>query len=225
MIGILDYGMGNLYSLSQALKRLGQPYIISDDPEKLDQTDGLILPGVGAFKDAMAALNKKNHVSFLSRYIQKKPLLGICLGMQLLFEESEEGEPTRGLAFLPGRVVRFSGISPKTGERYKVPHMGWNTLDFKKADSPLLKGLQPDYAYFVHSYFAMTYDPSVLIATTDYHEQVPAIVGRGRVFGTQFHPEKSGNFGQALLKNYLLFVNGSKNPVPPAQLSVDQEGR
>ncbi|MDD9149512.1 MULTISPECIES: imidazole glycerol phosphate synthase subunit HisH [unclassified Sporolactobacillus] len=230
MIGIVDYGMGNLYSLSQALKRLGQDFTISDRPDELAETDGLILPGVGAFKDAMALLNKKQLSAFLTRYVQKKPLLGICLGMQLLFEESEEGGLTAGLAFLSGRIVRFSGTAPITGERYKVPHMGWNTLEFRQPDSLLLDGLAPDYAYFVHSYYAETEDPSILIATADYHGQVPAVVGKGRVFGTQFHPEKSGAFGQALLKNYLGFVNRlpqDKTAVsrPSASLAPREEGK
>lgn len=209
MIGIIDYGMGNLYSLSQALNRLGEAFIISDDPEQLEKADGLILPGVGAFPDAMAALNEKGLVPFLGDYKTRKPLLGICLGMQLLFDESEEGTLTKGLSFLPGRVVRFSGHSEKTGARYKVPHMGWNNLSFVQPDSPLLKGLRPDYAYFVHSYYVTSDDPSVLLATADYHVSVPAIVGRGHVFGTQFHPEKSGLFGEHLLKNYVDFVGRS----------------
>lgn len=218
MIGIVDYGMGNLYSLSQALKRLDQDFVISDHSSELAGTDGLILPGVGAFKDAMALLNEKGLSAFLTRYVQEKPLLGICLGMQLLFEESDEGSLTKGLAFLSGRVVRFSGISQVTGERYKVPHMGWNTLEFEQPDSPLLNALEPDYAYFVHSYYAETKDSSILIATADYHEQVPAVVGSGHIFGTQFHPEKSGVFGQALLKNYLDFVKR----MPQAKAAVSR---
>ncbi|MCQ2008675.1 imidazole glycerol phosphate synthase subunit HisH [Sporolactobacillus sp. STSJ-5] len=206
MIGIVDYGMGNLYSLSQALKRLEQSYIISDDPSELDTTDGLILPGVGAFKDAMGLLNEKHLSDYLKRYAQTKPLLGICLGMQLLFDESEEGVLTGGLGLIPGRVVRFAGVSDN-GVRYKVPHMGWNTLTFVDAQSPLLLGLKPDYAYFVHSYYAELKNRDTLIAAADYYGEVPAIVGMGHVFGTQFHPEKSGTFGQALLKNYLRLVS------------------
>ncbi|MCI1882653.1 MAG: imidazole glycerol phosphate synthase subunit HisH [Sporolactobacillus sp.] len=204
MIGIVDYGMGNLYSLSRALIRLGQPYFISDRPDDLQQSAGLILPGVGAFGDAMMLLNEKKLTAFLRDYAAGQPLLGICLGMQLLFGESEEGRLTDGLNLLPGRVVRFPGRDPD-GDRYKVPHMGWNTLNFRQPDSPLIRGLKEDYAYFVHSYYARMEDPSVLIATTNYHVRIPAIVGRGHVFGTQFHPEKSGPFGQALLKNYLSF--------------------
>lgn len=210
MIGIVDYGMGNLYSLSRALIRLDEPYFISDSAEKLDQADGLILPGVGAFKDAMALLNEKELTGFLRDYADKKPLLGICLGMQLLFDESEEGGLNRGLGLLQGRVVRFSG-TVGSSEHYKVPHMGWNTLDFKNSDSPLLRGLDPDYAYFVHSYYAVTDSPSILIATADYHGQVPAVVGSGHIFGTQFHPEKSGPFGQVLLENYLRFVKRAQD--------------
>ncbi|RYL94581.1 imidazole glycerol phosphate synthase subunit HisH [Sporolactobacillus sp. Y61] len=217
MIGIVDYGMGNLYSLGQALKRIGTPFFISDNEQKLEEADGLILPGVGAFKDAMALLNRKRLTPFLQDVAQRKPLLGICLGMQLLFEESEEGGTHKGLGLLPGRVVRFSGMDE--GLRYKVPHMGWNTLSFKQPESPLLHGLSEDYAYFVHSYYAVT-DAPVLIAVTSYHVDVPAIVGHGFVSGTQFHPEKSGAFGQTLLKNYLQFVQHSVS----AQKRLSREG-
>ncbi|WP_100488865.1 imidazole glycerol phosphate synthase subunit HisH [Sporolactobacillus pectinivorans] len=219
MIGIVDYGMGNLYSLSRALIRLEESYFISDHAEKLDEADGLILPGVGAFKDAMALLNEKKLTGFLRSYARERPLMGICLGMQLLFDESEEGSLTRGLALLPGRVVRFSGTA-ENGESYKVPHIGWNTLDFSKPDSPLLQNLNPDYAYFVHSYYAVTDRPSILIASADYHGLVPAVVGNGLVFGTQFHPEKSGGFGQALLNNYLRFVRN----VPRSESIADSGG-
>ncbi|MFT8870802.1 MAG: imidazole glycerol phosphate synthase subunit HisH [Sporolactobacillus sp.] len=208
MIGIVDYGMGNLYSLSQALKRLEAAYFISSDSAELKEADGLILPGVGAFADAMAALQKHRLVDFLRDMASTKPLLGICLGMQLLFDESEEGRLTEGLGLLPGRIIRFSG-SDGAGGRVKVPHMGWNTLDFRQPDSSLLRGVSPGYAYFVHSYYAQTTDQTILIATAHYGDvDVPAIVGRGGVFGTQFHPEKSSDFGAALLKNYLNIVAG-----------------
>lgn len=208
MIGIVDYGMGNLYSLSRALIRLDEPYFISDHEEELAKADGLILPGVGAFRDAMLLLNEKKLTGFIRSYAAKRPLLGICLGMQLLFEESEEGQLTEGLKLLPGRVVRFGGVDEE-GKSYKVPHMGWNMLTFLKPDAPLLTGLKPDYAYFVHSYYARTPQQDILIAATDYHQEVPAVVGKGSVFGTQFHPEKSGAFGQALLGNFLNYVRES----------------
>jgi imidazole glycerol phosphate synthase, glutamine amidotransferase subunit len=205
MIGIVDYGMGNLYSLSHALIRLGESYFISDREDELAKADGLILPGVGAFRDAMLLLNQNKLTGFIRSYAAKRPLLGICLGMQLLFDESEEGQLTEGLKLLPGRVVRFSGID-ENGVSYKVPHMGWNSLTFRRPDSPLLAGLEPDYAYFVHSYYVQTRESEILIATADYHQDVPAVVGSGHIFGTQFHPEKSGVFGQSLLGNYLSYV-------------------
>lgn len=199
MIGIIDYGMGNLHSVSHGLERLSIPYILTDDVDQLNNTDGLILPGVGAFPDAMTILNDKGLVSFVKKYTENKPLLGICLGMQLLFEESDEHGVTKGLGLLPGRVSRFSGTAT-SGERYKVPHMGWNMLDFKHA-SPITDGLEEDYVYYVHSYFVNT-TPEVIVASSDYDELVPGIVQKGNIFGTQFHPEKSGSFGMSLLKNY-----------------------
>ncbi|MFT8364037.1 MAG: imidazole glycerol phosphate synthase subunit HisH [Sporolactobacillus sp.] len=208
MIGIVDYGMGNLYSLSQALRRLDVPYLISGETEQLQRADGLILPGVGAFKDAMYALHEQQLVTFLRRYAATQPLLGICLGMQLLYDESEEGGLTPGLSLLPGRIIRFSQQDAE-GTPLKVPHMGWNTLTFHRP-SPLLNGLNPDYVYFVHSYYASTRTADSILATASYGVDVPAIVGRGNVFGTQFHPEKSSVFGERLLQNYVSFVSQNK---------------
>ncbi|KAA9018004.1 imidazole glycerol phosphate synthase subunit HisH [Niallia endozanthoxylica] len=205
MIGIVDYGMGNLFSVSQALKRLEVPFFLSEDPVELAKADGLILPGVGAFKDAMARLNESGLTSFLHEYVKTgKPLLGICLGMQLLFEESEEGGLTKGLALLPGRVVRFPGQA-ESGETYKVPHMGWNRLKWENS-SPITANLEEDYAYFVHSYYVKTNDNNILIGTASYNEEVPAVVGRNNVFGMQFHPEKSSKLGVELLKNFTKMV-------------------
>ncbi|MFD2618040.1 imidazole glycerol phosphate synthase subunit HisH [Terrilactibacillus laevilacticus] len=207
MIGILDYGMGNLFSVSSALEGLGVPFIISDNQAKLNETDAMILPGVGAFKDAMTCLEDQKHVEFIRDYAKKKPLLGICLGMQLLFEESEEHGLTKGLSLLPGRVIKFSGFSPKTGKSYKVPHMGWNTLSIKQPESCLVKGLSHHYAYFVHSYYVDTNRPEVVIATADYDVDVPAVVGDGQnVFGTQFHPEKSSECGLSILKKFIEYA-------------------
>lgn len=196
MIGIVDYGMGNLFSVSKALERLGADYFISG--ENLLAADALILPGVGSFRDAMERLPVEAIKEFAAT---GKPLLGICLGMQLLFEKSEENGLTEGLGLLPGMVRRFPGGN------YKVPHMGWNRLEFVRS-SPLLKNLQEDYVYFVHSYFV---EPSeVCIAKANYHEPVSAIVGRDNIFGMQFHPEKSSKLGIALLKNFLQFVEERK---------------
>ncbi|RFU63892.1 imidazole glycerol phosphate synthase subunit HisH [Peribacillus glennii] len=207
MIGIIDYGMGNLFSVSCALDRLGVEWFISDDPEKLQNAKGLILPGVGSFKDAMALLDRQELTRFIQDYAKSgKPLLGICLGMQLLFEESEENGPSKGLALLPGRVVRFSGTD-RNGESYKVPHMGWNRLKFTNR-SELQNGLEQDYVYFVHSFYVETDDKTVITASAEYGVEVPAVVGRGSVYGMQFHPEKSGGMGMALLENYLELVEG-----------------
>lgn len=197
MIGIVDYGMGNLFSVSKALERLGADYFISS--EDYEQADGLILPGVGSFRDAMERLPAPAIKEFVAT---GKPLLGICLGMQLLFERSEENGLTEGLALLPGKVRRFPG------EDYKVPHMGWNKLEFLQS-SPLLKNLEEDYVYFVHSYYV---EPSeVTLAKADYHEQVSAVVGRDNIYGMQFHPEKSSRLGMALLNNFLQLVEERKS--------------
>lgn len=201
MIGIVDYGMGNLFSVSKALERLDADYFISADRDELLNADGLLLPGVGAFRDAMERLPAETIKEFAAT---GKPLLGICLGMQLLFENSEENGFTEGLGLLPGSVRRFPGWT-KEGEPYKVPHMGWNRLEFVNP-SPLLQDLEEDYVYFVHSYFVNAENSEVLLAKADYHEQVSAVVGRDNIFGMQFHPEKSSRLGMALLNNFLKIV-------------------
>jgi imidazole glycerol-phosphate synthase subunit HisH len=207
MIGIIDYGMGNLFSVSQALERLQVDYFISEKESELKKADALILPGVGAFKDAMARLNETGLANMIRDYVGTgKPLLGICLGMQLLFEESEENGITAGLSLLPGRVVRFSGESEK-GESYKVPHMGWNRLEWINA-SPITANLEEDYVYFVHSYYIVTNNPEDIIAKASYYEDVPAVVGKQNVFGMQFHPEKSSQLGVELLRNFTRLASG-----------------
>lgn len=205
MIGIIDYGMGNLFSVSQALKRLEVPYFISEKKEELIKADGLILPGVGAFKDAMVRLNETGLTDMIHDYVQTgKPLLGICLGMQLLFEESEENGLSKGLSLLPGRVERFPG-KDEEGETYKVPHMGWNRLEWVNP-SPITANLEEDYAYFVHSYYVNTTNQEIIIGKTNYFEEVPAVVGKNNIFGMQFHPEKSSKLGVELLRNYTKLV-------------------
>lgn len=205
MIGIVDYGMGNLFSVSKALERLGADYFISGDKNDLLKADGLLLPGVGAFRDAMERLDADTIKEFAA---SGKPLLGICLGMQLLFEQSEENGLTKGLGLLPGSVQRFPGKTHE-GETYKVPHMGWNRLEFVKP-SPLLKNLEEDYVYFVHSYYVSAVNSDVLLAKAQYHEPVSAVVGRDNIFGMQFHPEKSSKLGMALLNNFLQLVEERK---------------
>jgi imidazole glycerol-phosphate synthase subunit HisH len=202
MIGIVDYGMGNLFSVSKALERLGVPYVISDDQEELLKADGIILPGVGAFKDAMALLESTHLKETIRTFVNTgKPLLGICLGMQLLFEDSEENGRTKGLGLLPGTVIRIPK-EDRDGNAYKVPHMGWNHLTYAKP-SILTEGLGEGYVYFVHSYYVHEGAADVTVASADYAGlQIPAVVSRDNVYGMQFHPEKSGELGMELLKNF-----------------------
>ncbi|MCM3162177.1 imidazole glycerol phosphate synthase subunit HisH [Metabacillus litoralis] len=208
MIAIIDYGMGNLYSVSKALERMNADYILSSDEKELAKADGYILPGVGSFKDAMSILNETGLTSFIQKVVEEgKPLLGICLGMQLLFEESIENGEAKGLAFLPGKVIRIPEAAGS--EQLKVPHMGWNNLNMKN-ESPLLAGLSSGYAYFVHSYYVDSAEEDTLLATASYGVEVPAVVGRGNVYGTQFHPEKSSELGLAILENYINIVEGEK---------------
>ncbi|TVX88027.1 imidazole glycerol phosphate synthase subunit HisH [Paenibacillus agilis] len=202
MIAIVDYGMGNLHSVSKAIERLGREATIVSEVQPLHSATGIILPGVGAFGDAMDALHATGLGEELRKLVQQgKPLLGICLGMQLLFDSSEEYGQHKGLGLLPGKVVRF----PQTG--YKVPHMGWNSLAWKNPNHTLVKELEEDYVYFVHSYHVEVEEPSDLLATTEYADrEVTAIVARDNVYGMQFHPEKSGSLGLKLLEQFLTKV-------------------
>lgn len=204
MIGIVDYGMGNLFSVSKALERLGAEYIISSEKKDLLAVDALIVPGVGSFRDAMLRLSEDGLSETIIEFAQSgKPLLGICLGMQLLFEDSDENGYTEGLKLLPGSVRRFPG------KTYKVPHMGWNKLQFVKP-SPLTDGLDEDFVYFVHSYFVDANNSEVLLAKASYYEEVSAVVGQNNIYGMQFHPEKSSKLGMALLANFLKLAGERK---------------
>lgn len=197
MIVIIDYGVGNLFSLTSSFKAIGEEVIITSDVEIIKQADKLILPGVGAFGDA----SKKLFDSGLDKVIleevkNKKPLLGVCLGMQMLFNESHEFGIHKGLGLINGKVVYIDLPSD-----YKIPHIGWNALHFKK-QSPILKYIEEnDFVYFVHSYHAVDCEES-LVATTDYGREITAIVQSGNVFGCQFHPEKSGDVGLKILKAF-----------------------
>lgn len=204
-IAIVDYGMGNLHSVSKAVERLGYEAIVTGDAETILSSDGVLLPGVGAFGDAMSHLRETKLDAVVTQAAGKGlPLLGICLGMQLLFDSSEEHGRHEGLGLLPGRVERFAGDSG-----LKVPHMGWNRLEFLQQNHPILKGLAEGHVYFVHSYHVLTGRPGDLLAVTDYGHPVTAIVGHNNVYGMQFHPEKSGELGMALLRNFLeLAVRG-----------------
>ncbi|MBW7477674.1 imidazole glycerol phosphate synthase subunit HisH [Paenibacillus oenotherae] len=203
MIAIIDYGMGNLHSVSKAVERLGYEAVVTADAKEIMEADGAILPGVGAFGDAMQNLQNTGLDEVTKFYAASgKPLLGICLGMQLLFGESQEYGLHKGLNLLPGEVIRFQGD-------FKVPHMGWNRLTFRQGN-PLFEGLEEGHVYFVHSFHAKPEQGDDLLATTDYYGQVTAIVGRGNVYGMQFHPEKSGDLGMSLLRNFLALTVSSK---------------
>ncbi len=196
MIAIVDYGVGNLRSVQKALELLGRQTVVTSDRAWLDRADGIILPGVGAFGDAMDSLRRLDLIGALKAGATSgKPLLGICLGMQLLFSVSEEHGEHAGLDLIPGRVRRLRGD-------FKIPHVGWNGLKIARRDR-LADGLTGgEMAYFVHSYYVEPLDPSVIVATTDYFAQVPAIVSLDNISGVQFHPEKSSAAGLHLLGNF-----------------------
>jgi glutamine amidotransferase len=198
MIQIVDYGMGNLRSVQKAFERLRVPAQICTRPENLRSCEKLVLPGVGAFRDAIAELRQQEFVEPIRAHIAaEKPFLGICLGLQLLFDVSYEDGTWQGLGIVPGEVVRF----PDTAG-LKVPHMGWNRV--KPAhDCPLLTGIPGDsYFYFVHSYYVVPRDESVIAGRTEYGPTFTSVLQRGRTFATQFHPEKSQEYGLRLLQNF-----------------------
>ena len=194
-IAIVDYGAGNLMSVHNSLDFLGYDNKIAKEPEDLDRAAGVILPGVGAFPDAMQALSGSGLLEAVQDAAHKKPFLGICLGMQMLFERSEEVRPCQGLSLLPGCIRRIE--TP-----YKLPQIGWNSLHIVHPNA-LTQGLnEGDAVYFVHSFAACPADLADLACVTDYGVEVPAMVARGNVFGCQFHPEKSGEVGLKILKNF-----------------------
>ncbi|HIT25771.1 MAG TPA: imidazole glycerol phosphate synthase subunit HisH [Candidatus Enterenecus avicola] len=197
---IVDYGVGNLKSVSNALSYVGLDNRITGDAGELERSNAILLPGVGAFPDAARKLRQTGLDEVILRAGREKPVLGICLGMQLLFARGEEGEDCLGLGVVPGVVKRME-------TQYKLPHIGWNSLSFPNP-SPLFRGLEEGaWVYFVHSFSGRADDPTQVIATTDYGMEVVAAVQNGNFFGTQFHPEKSGDVGLEILKNF-----GAMNP-------------
>lgn len=198
---VVDYGLGNLRSVTRGLERAGADVEITDDPEAFAEADGIVLPGVGAFREGVENAGPYRE-PLLEAAERGQPVFGICLGMQMLLTESEEaahdGEgDVRGLDLVPGTNLRFD-------QGQKVPHMGWNELSVER-DHPLVEGVDGEYAYFVHSYYAEPDDPETIVASTEYEIEFPAIVANaeGNVFGTQFHPEKSGETGLAILRNFV----------------------
>ena len=199
MIAIVDYGVGNLFSLTSSFAAIGQEVVVTADPRVLEAADKILLPGVGAFGDAADKLRATGLDKTLVQLANAgKPLMGICLGMQLLFEEGHEYGIHKGLGLIPGKVVAMKNVIP---QELKIPHMGWNALDFQK-ESPLFAHIKHrDCVYFVHSYYATECDQAV-IATAEYGAMLTAAVQKGNVFGCQFHPEKSGTVGLNILRAF-----------------------
>ncbi|MFH1397879.1 MAG: imidazole glycerol phosphate synthase subunit HisH [Candidatus Omnitrophota bacterium] len=214
MIGIIDYGMGNIHSVQKALKSLGAKVLLTNKPEVLNKCEKIVLPGVGAFADAVSEMDRQGLISAVIDAIKhKKIFLGICLGMQLLFETSEESNGVKGLGVLRGEVKKFV-----PGRGLKVPHMGWNQLNTgislpqrQEGDKgpgikecPLLRGLsEKPYVYFCHSYYPQPEDKAVVAATTDYGINFASVVWQDNIIGVQFHPEKSQAVGLKILKNFV----------------------
>ena len=199
MIAIVDYGCGNLFSLTSSVNALNLDTCVTGDADKIRKADRIILPGVGAFEDAINKLRNSGLADVLVEEANKgKPILGICLGMQLLFDKSYEYGEHEGLGLIKGEICPFKG---DINESLKIPHMGWNKLKFVK-NSPIFKYItEGDYMYFVHSYYGKNCDDS-LLAVSEYDVDVPAVVNNGNVYGMQFHPEKSGEKGLLLLKAF-----------------------
>ena len=199
MIAIIDYDAGNIKSVEKALQKLGAEVVITKEPEKILQADKVILPGVGAFGDAMANLKKFGLDKVIYQVVEKgTPFLGICLGLQLLFERSDETPGVEGLGILRGEILR---IPDK--EDLKIPHMGWNSLHLQN-QGRLFKGLsEQSYVYFVHSYYLKAKEEEIVKATTDYSVNIHASVEKDNVFACQFHPEKSSDVGLQILKNFV----------------------
>lgn len=200
MVGIIDYGVGNLFSLRSSFDAIGTQVVVSSDPEVLRKADHILLPGVGAFEDAVKKLRDSGLDQMVYEAVKTgKPLMGICLGMQMLFEKSFEYGEHQGLGLLKGQVIPMAGLLP---EDLKVPHMGWNALQITNPHSKLLANTKEgDYVYFVHSYFATGCEDS-LAAQTEYGKLLTAAVEKDNVFGCQFHPEKSGEVGLDILRAF-----------------------
>lgn len=204
MIAIIDYGAGNIQSVSKALAHIGCEAFITRDKDKILKADGAVLPGVGSFGDTMDTMTEYGIKDTVIEYAKSgKPFLGICLGLQLLFPKSEESPDAEGLGIFDGSITKIP-----SGEGLKIPHIGWNSLDIKKNDG-LFRGIGKNpYVYFVHSYFLNASDKSIVSAQTEYGVTIDAAVEQGNVYATQFHPEKSGETGLKILRNFADIVNG-----------------
>ena len=199
MVAIIDYDAGNIKSVEKAMKLLKQEVVVTRDPETILSADKVILPGVGSFGDAMGKIRQYDLEKVIHEVVERRiPFLGICLGLQLLFERSEESPGVQGLGILKGEILRI----PET-EGLKVPHMGWNSLELS-GDGRLFRGIPEDaYVYFVHSYYLKAEEPEIVTARTDYGTEIHASVEKGQIFACQFHPEKSNDVGLRILKNFV----------------------
>ncbi len=203
MITIIDYGSGNLKSIRNGFSHIGVEVKVSRDICDLENADALVLPGVGAFGNAM--MNLLPYQQIIREHINDgKPFLGVCLGLQVLFTKSQESEGIKGLNIFEGEVVHFNESLKEYG--MKIPHMGWNNLQIKKTECPILNGIGNEYMYFVHSYYVQPEDETIIAATVDYGAEVPAVVYQDQIYATQFHPEKSGEIGLRILNNFVKTV-------------------
>jgi len=200
MIAIIDYGMGNIHSVKKALETFGAKTIVASSPQDLLNADKAVLPGVGAFDDAMQALDKSLLIKAISEFIAGgKPFLGICLGMQILFEKSQEAKTKKGLGVLKGEVVRFTDKPA-----FKVPQIGWNELVIERKECPLLEKISSDsFVYFCHSYYPVPAECGICAATTNYAVKFASVVWKNNVYGVQFHPEKSQKTGLRMIDNFV----------------------
>lgn len=198
MIAIIDYGAGNLQSVKKAFDFIGAESVITDNPEIINACDRILLPGVGSFGDAMDSMHKSGLVETVKQNaLSGKPFLGICLGLQLLFEESEESPGVKGLGIFKGKIKKFSNDMG-----LKIPHIGWNSLEIKQKDTLFKNVPENSYVYFVHSYYLHAEDEEDVATVTNYGIDFHSAVGKNNVFATQFHPEKSGDVGLQILKNF-----------------------
>lgn len=203
MIAIIDYGAGNIQSVYKALKFIGADCKVTDNKDEILNADGAILPGVGSFGDAMDTMTKRGIKDTIIEYTKSgKPFLGICLGLQLLFPESEETPGVKGLDIFKGTITRI----PNQNRTLKIPHMGWNNISIKQKDG-IFKDIEGEpYVYFVHSFYLKAQDKDIVAATTQYGVEIDAAVQKGNIIATQFHPEKSGEVGLKMLKNFVEMV-------------------
>jgi glutamine amidotransferase len=212
MIALIDYGMGNIHSVKKALELFGAKTFVTDNPDEIKRSEKIVLPGVGAFLDAIQELERRGIAEVIKDEIKdKKPFLGICLGMQLLFEESQEAKDSKGLGLskslgLSKGLGLLKGVVMKFPSRpgFKVPHMGWNQIKFVLPACPLIKGIpENSYVYFCHSYYPQPKDKNIIACQTDYIEEFASLVWQENIFGVQFHPEKSQAAGLKILENFV----------------------